>query len=220
MPADGGGEEEGLGTFEGGDAGTFGVPLVPADEGADGAVGGLLGLEAEVAGGEVELLVVEGIVRDVHLAVLGGEGAVLLEDGYGVVVKAGGSALEEGGDDDDSFLVSRPLRGASVEGPGMDSAVSKRACSSRWQKYWARKSSGRQMMLAPARGGVAGEGDGFGEVFCRVYSAGHLDEGDFFVGGGHEAKPLIFDRRQRGGDAELSHRGYTGSDCEPWPWRR
>src|ERR1700722_6769315 len=39
----------------------------------------------------------------------------------------------------------------SVEGPGMDSAVSKRACSSRWQKYWARKSSGRQMTLAPAR---------------------------------------------------------------------
>src|ERR1700722_10187472 len=48
------------------------------------------------------------------------------------------------------FSLAMALR-RSVEGPGMDSAVSKRACSSRWQKYWARKSSGRQMTLAPAR---------------------------------------------------------------------
>src|SRR5665213_2902093 len=39
---------------------------------------------------------------------------------------------------------------AAVEGPGMDSAVAKRAWSSRWQKYCARKSSGRQMSFAPA----------------------------------------------------------------------
>ena len=51
VPADGGGEEESFGAFEGGDAGALGVPLIPADEGADGALGGLLGLEAEVAGG-------------------------------------------------------------------------------------------------------------------------------------------------------------------------
>ena len=40
VPADGGGEEEDLGSAEGGEAGAFGVPLVPADEGADGAGGG------------------------------------------------------------------------------------------------------------------------------------------------------------------------------------
>ena len=37
VPADGGGEEEDLGSAEGGEAGAFGVPLVPADERADGA---------------------------------------------------------------------------------------------------------------------------------------------------------------------------------------
>ena len=37
VPADGGGEEEDLGSAEGGEAGAFGVPLVPADESADGA---------------------------------------------------------------------------------------------------------------------------------------------------------------------------------------
>ena len=35
VPADGGGEEEGFGSAEGGEAGAFGVPLVPADESAD-----------------------------------------------------------------------------------------------------------------------------------------------------------------------------------------
>ena len=69
VPADGGGEEEDLGAAEGGEAGAFGIPLVPADQGADGALRGLRGFEAEVAGGEVELLVVEGVVGDVHLAV-------------------------------------------------------------------------------------------------------------------------------------------------------
>src|ERR1700735_2858106 len=39
---------------------------------------------------------------------------------------------------------------AAVEGPGMGSATEKSAWSSRWQKYCARKSSGRQMSLAPA----------------------------------------------------------------------
>ncbi len=44
VPADGGGEEEDFGSAEGGEAGAFGVPLVPADEGADGALRGLRGL--------------------------------------------------------------------------------------------------------------------------------------------------------------------------------
>src|SRR4051794_11432115 len=38
-----------------------------------------------------------------------------------------------------------------VEGPGMDSAKSKRRRSSRWQKYWARNNSGRQTMFASLR---------------------------------------------------------------------
>ena len=40
VPADGGGEEEDFGSAEGGEAGAFGIPLVPADESTDGAGGG------------------------------------------------------------------------------------------------------------------------------------------------------------------------------------
>ena len=64
------------------------------------------GLEAEVAGGEVELLVVEGVVGDVHLAIDVGDAAVLLDGDGGVVVEAGGAALEEGGDEDDAGLLA------------------------------------------------------------------------------------------------------------------
>ena len=142
VPADGGGEEEGFGALEGGDAGAFGIPLVPADQGADGPAVVCCGHEAEVAGGEVELLVVEGVVGDVHLAVDVGDAAVLVDGDGGVVVEAGGAALEEAGDEDDAVSRRRGLR-TSVEGPGMDSAWPKRAWSSRWQKYWARKSSGQ-----------------------------------------------------------------------------
>src|SRR5215212_2185025 len=45
------------------------------------------------------------------------------------------------------FLAS--LQKASVLGPGMDSASLKKRWSSTWQKYWERKSSWVQMMLAP-----------------------------------------------------------------------
>ena len=100
MPADGGGEEENLGSAEGGEAGAFGIPLVPADQGADGALGSLRGFEAEVAGGEVELLVVEGVVGDVHLAVDVGDGAVFFDGDGGVVIEAGGAAFEEAGYED------------------------------------------------------------------------------------------------------------------------
>ena len=65
------------------------------------------GFEAEVAGGEVKLLVVEGVVGDVHLAVDVGDAAVALDGDGGVVVEAGGSALEEAGDDDDAGLRGR-----------------------------------------------------------------------------------------------------------------
>src|SRR5271169_2373986 len=69
MPADGGGVEENLRALQGGQARGLGIPLVPTDQHADLAIAGLPGAEAEVAWSEVELLVIERVVRDVHLAV-------------------------------------------------------------------------------------------------------------------------------------------------------
>ncbi len=80
----------------------FGVPLVPADQRGDLSGFGVKGFEAEVAGGEVELLVVGGVVRDVHFAVDARHGAVGIEDGGSVMVNTGGAAFKEGRNDDDT----------------------------------------------------------------------------------------------------------------------
>jgi hypothetical protein len=61
-------------------------------------------MEAEVTGGEIELLVVSGVVGDVHLVVFAGDGAVALNDHCRVVVEACCALLEKGGDDDDIAL--------------------------------------------------------------------------------------------------------------------
>ena len=58
----------------------------------------------------------------------------------------------------------------------MGSARSKSAVSSRWQKYCARKSSGRQTMLRPGTRGFAHAVGGFVEVGVGVGRAGHLHQ--------------------------------------------
>jgi len=57
-----------------------------------------------IAGGEIKLLVVQGIVRDVHLAIEAAERAVSVNDGGGVMVDAGRASFENGDNDDDSLL--------------------------------------------------------------------------------------------------------------------
>ena len=144
-------------------------------------------------GGEVELLVVEGVVGDVHLAVLGGEGAVGFQDGYGVVVEAGGAALEEAGDDDYFFFFGdcgqRLGRGAGDGLGGVEEGVLFALA-----EVLGAEEFGEADDVGSGAGCVAGEGDGFGEVLGGVYGAGHLDEGDLFVGGGHGVPRMLWSR--------------------------
>src|SRR6185436_12584721 len=67
MQADCRGVEEDRRTAQRGEPRRLGIPLVPADERPDASVLRVERLEAEVARGEIELLVIERIVRDVHL---------------------------------------------------------------------------------------------------------------------------------------------------------
>ena len=95
LEADGGGIDEQVSTLQRHEPGCFGIPLVPAHEHTESAHAGVDGVEAQVAWGEVELLVVGWIVGDVHLAVDAGDVARLLDDHGCVVVEAGGTAFEE-----------------------------------------------------------------------------------------------------------------------------
>src|SRR5205823_7260186 len=69
MPADGRGIEQDGGTLQGGETSAFGIPLVPADQRADASHTRVERAEAQIAGREIELLVVRRVVGDVHLAV-------------------------------------------------------------------------------------------------------------------------------------------------------
>ena len=72
LPTNGGGIDQQLRAIQCHQPGGFGIPLVPADQYAQLADGGLNGAEPEIAGGEVEFLVIGRIIRDVHLAIPAG----------------------------------------------------------------------------------------------------------------------------------------------------
>jgi hypothetical protein len=103
VPADAGGIKNNLRALKSGDAGTFGIPLIPTNLNADAGEFGVEVEKAEIAGGEIKFFVVERIVGNVHLAIFAEVGAVGVEDGAGIVVNAGGAAFKNG-NDESNFL--------------------------------------------------------------------------------------------------------------------
>src|SRR5438034_2346192 len=69
MPADRRGIEQDAGTLQRREACAFGIPLVPAHQRSNPSDPRVERAETQVARGEVELLVIRGIVGDVHLTV-------------------------------------------------------------------------------------------------------------------------------------------------------
>ena len=142
------GIEEDLRAAHGGQAGRFGIPLIPADQHADAAEPRVPGTKTQVAGGEVKFFVVLRVIGDVHLPVLAEHSAVGVDDGRGVVIQSLGPLLEQRRDDDHAELggqLAEQVGGGSRDGLGQ----AKKSWSSVWQKYWLRKSSCRQMIWAP-----------------------------------------------------------------------
>ena len=87
--------DEQFGTLKGHETCCLWIPLIPAYEHAKTSYRGVDGTEAEVARGEIELLVVGRIVGYVHLAILAGYGSVFFEDNSGVVVETCCATLKE-----------------------------------------------------------------------------------------------------------------------------
>src|SRR5262249_15863373 len=76
----------------------FRVPLVPADLDADTTVLGVEVGKSQVARSEVKLLVVERVIRNMHLAVFPEECSVGVKNRTGVVIDAGSAPFEQGND--------------------------------------------------------------------------------------------------------------------------
>ena len=69
MPADGSGAKEDFGTSQCREAGSFGIPLVPANQNADFTVFCFPCLKALITGSKIEFLVVKRIIRNMHFSV-------------------------------------------------------------------------------------------------------------------------------------------------------
>src|SRR3982751_2520207 len=68
-PADSGGVEQDLRPHQGGDTGSFGIPLIPTYEHTNGRKLRLKHFITEVSGCEVKFLVISRIIGNMHLAI-------------------------------------------------------------------------------------------------------------------------------------------------------
>ena len=104
MPANSRRIKQHIGSLQRGDACTLRIPLVPAHQRANLPRRRIERAKTQVAGREIELLVVQRIVRDVHFAVQSRNRSVIFENRRRVVIEPRGAPLEQRRYDDDLLL--------------------------------------------------------------------------------------------------------------------
>ena len=94
VPPNGSGIKQNIGALQSREPRTLGVPLIPADQRAHLADRRVKRAKAQVARSEIKFFVIERVVRNVHLAIFAEKRSVRIENRAGVVINAGGTALE------------------------------------------------------------------------------------------------------------------------------
>ncbi len=103
MPADRGWIKQNLRALQSGQARRFRIPLIPANAHANFAKLRLPRFEAGIARCEIKFFVIERVIRNVHLAIDAEHLPVSINDGRGVMIKAGRSFFEKRCDDDNAM---------------------------------------------------------------------------------------------------------------------
>ena len=109
MPTDGGRVKQKLRPLHGGETRGLGVPLIPANQHADFAEAGVPRAEPKVARCEIEFLVIQRVVRDVHFSINAKQRSVGIDDCCGIVIHAGAAFFEKGNNDHDSTALGQAL---------------------------------------------------------------------------------------------------------------
>src|SRR3954454_4462368 len=107
MPSDSGWIEQNICTLQRGEPRPLRIPLVPADKSAEAPGTGVESAISQISWREIKLLVIEGIVRNVHLAIEPAQRSVAVEDRCRVVIHAQRSLLEKRRDHDDAIVACR-----------------------------------------------------------------------------------------------------------------
>src|ERR1019366_2372239 len=95
MPSDGRRIKQNARTLQSRQPRAFRIPLVPAHQRSDSSRVRIESLEAKITRSEVELLIVERVVGDVHLAINPAQRAIGIKNRCRIVVDAGCALLEE-----------------------------------------------------------------------------------------------------------------------------
>ena len=177
MPADRGRIKQNLRAAQRGQSRRFRIPLVPANADADFPVRRRPGLKPEIARREIKLLVIRGIIRDVHLAILAQVLPIGVDDGGGVVINAGRAFLEKRRDDHDAGF-PRDFLQLSRRRPGNFFGQREVGVVFRLAKILRAKQLRQANDLRALLRRVANARDRLRHICSRVRPALHLDQGD------------------------------------------
>ena len=176
MPADGGRIEKELGTLHGREPCALWKPLIPADQHADRRVARLPGSKPRVAGGEVELLVIERIIRDMHLAIHAQQRAVGIDDDGSVVIQPCRASFEQGADDHDTVGFRESLEGFGRR-PGDGLGQLKEAMVFDLAKVLGAEQLLRADDLSAVARGALNQRHLLREIGVRIITTRHLSQG-------------------------------------------
>ena len=190
MPADGGGIEEHVRALQGGKARALGIPLIPADQRSDRALFEIEALEAQVAGREVILLVVERIVGDVHLAIHAADFAVAADNDGGVVIEPGRTPLEEGNHNGYFQFAGDGAEARGARSGNRLGEVEER-CVLALAEILGAEELGKADDLCAAARGLAHVGNRTLQVIVRLRGTAHLYQAYFKFVGRHLVLQLV-----------------------------
>src|SRR6202020_1163704 len=175
MPTDCSGIKKHRSALQRGQAGTFRKPLIPTNQGAQAAGGGIEGTESEIARGEIKLLVIERIIWHVHLAVKPPQRSVRVEDSGGIVINPGSALLEQRCDHYDAVLASRSGEFVARWTGNRFSQIKERMIFA-LAEVLRLKQFRKADDLRATSGRICHAFERFCEILFRLRPAGHLDQ--------------------------------------------
>src|SRR5262249_50364589 len=133
--------------------------------------------EAKIAGCEIKLFVIEGIIGNVHFAVFAEEGAVGVENRASIMVNARGAALEKRYNENDSFLLGYFREGVGNRSGNGLGEIKKFGVLLTAEIFAAKELVQRNNLRASGRG-FANFVDGVSEILLGIVGTAHLHEPD------------------------------------------
>ncbi len=154
---------------------TLGIPLVPAHQRSKFAEIGFERLKSQIARREIELFVIQRVVRDVHLAVDANQFSAAVDHGRSVVINAGRTTLEQRSNNRDVQFAGGFAKALSCWAGNRLRQIEQRNVLSLAEILRQKEFGQADNLRAPA-GGVANVRNRPLQILLRLRRAGHLHD--------------------------------------------